>query len=361
MSRTNTRTAQSSTGPDGWTRCALALRQVETFNAHGAAVDAAAISIQRASDAMHAAIRCQPDPVSPIERGRMDDDNAPAIAEGFEPAIQQAIDQLNHAHEQLFKVAGPALSACMTAITDERHLMEQAHTFSGAAHLGRTSVAELAGEDWKRAILARASGLLAVAVTQGMASVSFEARLAGKPLGLVASLLPSWELDEDADQSQHNQGLPVRQADGGSDFGAAELVIFLARTGEIVCRSEPVQSLGFRVSMASAMLTLPPAWHQDEFAGVAAWCWGAVVTGLQVGQVQAQVSLPVSGDDEDTRRVDLVCRLAVDPVSLCIFVTVAHATTGALIGCTRAVAFDELRGDQFTGWGLSVGCIDPMG
>lgn len=361
MSSPTTLTTHDTTAPDGGTLCDLALKQIDTFSAYGAAVDAAAISMQRASDAMHAAIRYQPDPASSIERARMDDDGAPVIAAGFEPAVQQAIDQLNQAHEHLIRVAGPALSTCMTAITDERHLMEQAHAAHGAATAGRASVDTLAGDEWKRAILGRASSLLAVAITQGRASVSFDARLAGKPLGLVASLLPAWELDEDADQCQHNPGQPVRQAGGGGDFGAVELVIFLARTGEVVCRSEPVQSLGFRVSMASTMLALPAAWHQDEFAGVAAWCWAALVSGLQVGQVQAHVSLPASGDDEDPCRIDLVCRLAVDPVSLCLFMTVCHAATGALIGCTRALPFDELRGDQFTGWRLSVGCGGPMG
>ncbi|HEX5310300.1 hypothetical protein [Aquabacterium sp.] len=102
----------------------LAAAQTQNFGEHSKAMDLAGDLIARASDALHAALKRQPDPGSAIETMRQDDEEAPPIAEGFEPAILQALEQLNAAYVCLFVKAGDALSACMLSISEERQLLE---------------------------------------------------------------------------------------------------------------------------------------------------------------------------------------------------------------------------------------------
>lgn len=73
----------------------LALAQRDAWARYTRAIDRASILMARAHDAMASALTLQPDPACPIESMRIDDDDAPPIAAGFEPAIQQAMAQLN--------------------------------------------------------------------------------------------------------------------------------------------------------------------------------------------------------------------------------------------------------------------------
>jgi hypothetical protein len=364
---------QGATSSQSWLSCALrdlAAKQTENFDAYGIAVDSAVISMQRAHDALHAALQAEPDPASSIERGRMDDDTSPTIPQGTEPAIQHAISQLSDAHHQLVHLALPALSQCMTAVSDERRLIADHGNMGAAWQLEVTGVKRITKDEWKQGILHRAAKLLAMTIPQGRVSVPFTVQLAGKAVELVAILLPAWEVEDDAAQSARSPMAPVRPASPprvdllslgtGDEFGAVELTVFYARTGDVVCRAQAVDSMDFRVSVASESLSLPEAWERDEYAGLGAWCWWSLVSGLQAGRMESRVSLPASGEDDDSNRVNLVCRLAVDPATLGLFVTVTHEATGTLIGTTNAVTFDELRADQPTGWGLAVGCLDPM-
>lgn len=217
----------------------------------------------------------------------------------------------------------------------------------GSSHPAE-STATLA--DWRQAVLWRAAELLKIAVVQGKASVSFEVMAGPERVQLVASLLPAWRMvGED-----RNAVSPLDQ----EALGAVELAVFYARTGEFICRADPFQSIAFTPAKGAAMLNLPRTWLDDEFAGVAAWCWGALASALQVGQLQAAVSLPTSGEDADPSRIELVCRLTAHPVVAMFFMTVNHAATGALIGCTDAQIADELRDDGHIEWGVPSGEID---
>lgn len=101
----------------------LSAAQLQAWGEYIASLDRVGVLLARASDAMHKAIGRQPDPASPVEGMRLDDDDAPPIADGFEPAIQQAIEQVNDAYQCLFVVAGDSLSACMVAVSEERRLL----------------------------------------------------------------------------------------------------------------------------------------------------------------------------------------------------------------------------------------------
>lgn len=204
--------------------------------------------------------------------------------------------------------------------------------------------------DWRQAVLWRAAELLKLAIYQGKTSASFEAMAGPEHVPLVANLLPAWRMFGD----DRNAVTPLEH----EALGAVELVVCHARTGEFVCRADPFQSIAFTPARGAAMLNLPRAWLDDEFAGVSAWCWGALASALQVGQVEAAVSLPTSGEEGDTSRIELVCRLVGHPVGSMFFMTVNHKATGALIGCTDALIADQLRDDGYIQWGIPCGEID---
>lgn len=102
----------------------LAAVQRNAWNEHTASFDEAGVLIARASDAMHAALRRQPNPTSPIEAMRIDAEPH-RLAAGFEPAILQAIHHLNEAYVCLFVTASEALSTCMEAVAEERRQLER--------------------------------------------------------------------------------------------------------------------------------------------------------------------------------------------------------------------------------------------
>lgn len=110
---------QALTDPTKASPALLALKQRDEWAKYTQAVDLAGVLMARAHDAMASALSLQPDPSCPIESMRIDDAAAPEIAQGFEPAIQQAMAQLNEAYECLFVVAGDALSECMQAVAQE--------------------------------------------------------------------------------------------------------------------------------------------------------------------------------------------------------------------------------------------------
>lgn len=103
----------------------LSAAQRQSFEQYSKAIDCVGTLLVRANDALHTVLNRQPDPGSAIESMRLDDDDAPPIAEGFEPAILQAVEQLNTAYACLFIVAGDALSACMVAVSEERRLLDR--------------------------------------------------------------------------------------------------------------------------------------------------------------------------------------------------------------------------------------------
>lgn len=103
----------------------LAAAQCQNFDEYSKAIDCVGTLLTRVNDALHTVLNRQPDPGSAIESMRLDDDDAPPIAEGFEPAILQAVEQLNTAYACLFIVAGDALSACMVAVSEERRLLDR--------------------------------------------------------------------------------------------------------------------------------------------------------------------------------------------------------------------------------------------
>lgn len=102
----------------------LAAVQRSAWGEHTASFDLAGILIARASDAMHVALRRQPNPASPIETMRIDVE-PDRVAAGFEPAILQAIQYLNQAYVCLFVTASDALSTCMEAVAEERRQLER--------------------------------------------------------------------------------------------------------------------------------------------------------------------------------------------------------------------------------------------
>ncbi|MEY4767338.1 MAG: hypothetical protein RI907_4011 [Pseudomonadota bacterium] len=199
-------------------------------------------------------------------------------------------------------------------------------------------------------MLWRASELLKLSVYQGKASASFEAMAGQERVPLVANLLPAWRMVGD----DRNAVAPLEH----DALGAVELVVCHARTGEFVCRADPFQCMTFTPAKGAAMLNLPRTWLDDEFAGVVAWCWGALASALLGGQVEAAVSLPISGEDGDTSCIGLVCRLVAHPVGSMFFMTLNHKATGALIGCTDAVIADQLRDDGHIHWGIPCPEID---
>lgn len=196
-----------------------------------------------------------------------------------------------------------------------------------------------ATEDWRQAVLERAIDLLKVAVLQGRSSVAFQVVADRKPLDLVASLAPAWSLtgDEGSDE------LVPHVCDGAQ---GVRLCVFLGSSGGFLVQSKPMSFAGGLVPGPQVpLLGLPSAWAAEGFAGVAAWCWGAVVAALQAGQVQAAVSLPLNGQAHDTAHVELRCTLAVEPVGSGFFLAVTHARTGAVIGCSALQWPDSLDAD----------------